>query len=423
MKFKNASPSVGLFLAIREIKRSNPWTTALIIFVMTLTFLNMVLLGGILIGLAQGLIGTYRHFYTGDVFLTPPSHENTITNTQIVTNVIKNTPSVGYSTTRYTEPATLEYKYQTKIRLTDIPEVAIGTLTGIDPKKEDGVSNLSAKLVAGSYLNESDVDAVVLGSTLIKKYTTVRGGADTAGSKTLQTADVGSRVRLTVNGIQKQVVIKGVITTNNPTIDGRIFMNQSSMRKLINRNSLNANEIAIKIQPGSSDLQVKKYILTNLPSSYEVQIQTAEEAIPNGTAQITDTFAFLGNIVGSIALFVGAITIFIVIYVNAITRRKYIGILKGIGITTTAIEISYIIQALFYATAGIIIASFLLLGFLVPFFSIHPINYPLGQGALAISVQDVTVRAVILLITSLLSGFIPARLVTKQNTLDAILGR
>jgi len=42
---------------------------------------------------------------------------------------------------------------------------------------------------------------------------------------------------------------------------------------------------------------------------------------------------------------------------------------------------------------------------------------------LAIGYSNVFYNALALLITSFISGFIPAWLVTKQNTLDAILGR
>jgi ABC-type antimicrobial peptide transport system permease subunit len=122
-------------------------------------------------------------------------------------------------------------------------------------------------------------------------------------------------------------------------------------------------------------------------------------------------------------LIVGAITIFIVIYVNAITRRKYIGILKGIGISVNAIKISYVIQALFYAVSGIILSSILLLGYIVPYFDIHPLVLPLGKSSLAIDLAGIMSRAAILTITAFISGFIPAWLVVKQNTLDAILGR
>lgn len=36
---------VGMFLGIRQLRRANIWTTALIVFIMMLTFLNMV--GGV----------------------------------------------------------------------------------------------------------------------------------------------------------------------------------------------------------------------------------------------------------------------------------------------------------------------------------------------------------------------------------------
>ena len=45
---------IGFFLAIRQIKRASLWTTGLIVFVMVLTFLNLVVLSGILVGIVQG---------------------------------------------------------------------------------------------------------------------------------------------------------------------------------------------------------------------------------------------------------------------------------------------------------------------------------------------------------------------------------
>ena len=70
---------------------------------------------------------------------------------------------------------------------------------------------------------------------------------------------------------------------------------------------------------------------------------------------IKGTFAILGNAISGIGLIVACITIFIVIFVNAITRRRFIGILKGIGINKKAILYSYMMQAMIYAFMGIII--------------------------------------------------------------------
>ena len=61
--------------------------------------------------------------------------------------------------------------------------------------------------------------------------------------------------------------------------------------------------------------------------------------------------------------------------------------------------------------------------FLKPYFVIYPIELPLGKSGLAITTNDLLTRGLILTVAALISGFIPARLVSKQNTLDAILGR
>lgn len=419
----NKSFEVGFFLAVSDIKRSNPWTTGLIIFVMMLTFFNMILLNGILIGLAQGMTGTFKLYYASDVLITPSLNKKSIEDTNMILAVIDSLPTVKNVIARYTGQATLEYGYQTKLKESDSAESVNSLLVGINPDKENKVTHLSQMIVAGQYLEPTDMDEVVLGSDLISKYTTARGSSESDGSKILKTADVGSKLRLTVNNIQKDVVIKGVVSTNNSTVDSRIYMTETAARQLFDRKGLNVNEIAITLTDNSSDIAAKSYIKNNLNDASNVLIQTSKEAIPSGISQMIKTFTLLGVMVAAIALFVGAITIFIVIYVNAITRRKFIGILKAVGVPSSAIEISYIFQALFYAIFGIIIASILLLGFLTPYFILHPIHYPVGTGSLAITPNDVLTRAIILLITAFISGLVPAWLVTKQNTLDAILGR
>ena len=423
MIWKDKSLSVGFFLAYRELKRSNPWTTALIVFVMTLTFFNMNLIGGVLIGIAQGVLGSYQQYYSSDVLITPSIQKPTITNTSSLLQVTRDLPTFKAVSVRQTTPALIEYGYQNKLRLTDLSENTTGILTGINPKDEDAVTDISSTLVAGSFLTPSDVNEVVLGSNLIKKYASVRGAANNIGENILKTPDVGSKIRITVNGKQREVIVKGIFSTDGTNIDNRIFMVDTVARELMGNTDLAANEIAVALIPNASAVKAKQYIESNAPNAEEILVQTARDALPGGITDIITTFTILGNIVGGIALIVGSITIFIVIFVNAVTRRKYIGILKGIGISRRAIEISYVIQALFYAIAGILISSALALWLFVPYFDLHPINYPIAPGSLAITSTDLLIRGIILTITSFISGFLPAWLVTRQNTLDAILGR
>jgi len=109
------------------------------------------------------------------------------------------------------------------------------------------------------------------------------------------------------------------------------------LRSMIGRTDFNVDEIAIKTKPGTDPYVVKNaLILSSVDKT--ARIQTSEESLPKFLKDIKDTFDVLGNVIGSIGLVVASITIFIVIYINAITRRKFIGILKGIGIDSLAID-------------------------------------------------------------------------------------
>lgn len=420
MNKTNASFTVGRFLAIRDLKRSNPWTTLLIIFVMSLTFLNMVLIGGLLLGLAQGMIGSFKQYYSADLFITPSTEKSIIEQTQNITSVVETIPNLDSYTLRITTPAKVEYGHRTRTETTDIVENSQAVLTGINFAQENEVTDLSKKVIEGEYLSDIDFNSILVGKNLFEKYS---NRPDSSTEQKLKNAEVGSVVNVVVGNTQKEFIIKGIVGTGNNTIDSRIFVVDAAAREMKNQENLDVNEIAIKLTSTNLVDESRLYLQNLLEKNQDITIQTADEAVPGSSADITKTFKLLGNLVGVIALIVGAITIFIVIFVNAITRRKYIGILKGIGISAQAIEISYVIQSLFYALSGVLLASIFLMGFLKPYLDIHPLVLPIAEGRLAVTNGDILTRGIILIITSLISGFIPARLVTRQNTLDSILGK
>jgi ABC-type antimicrobial peptide transport system permease subunit len=153
------------------------------------------------------------------------------------------------------------------------------------------------------------------------------------------------------------------------------------------------------------------------------KVQTYVDAQPKFLKDIKDTFALLGNMISSIGLVVASITIFIVIFINAITRRKFIGILKGIGINGKAIEISYVIQSIFYAACGSIIGLVFIFGFLQPLIAAHPIDFPFSDGILVAPFGETLLRVGLLIFATIIAGYIPARMIVRKNTLDSILGR
>jgi putative ABC transport system permease protein len=178
----------------------------------------------------------------------------------------------------------------------------------------------------------------------------------------------------------------------------------------------------VRLKSGSDPILAKNSLIDSGAGEYG-RVQTSTEAEPKFLTDIKVTFAILGNAISSIGLVVGGITIFIVIFVNAITRRRFIGILKGIGISNRAISFSYVIQSLFFAGAGIIVGGILVYALIKPALDANPIDFPFSDGILVAKFGETSVRALILFLATAVAGYIPARIVVKQNTLSAILGR
>lgn len=409
---------VAHFLAWREIKRANIWTTLLISFVMTLTFLNLIVVSGILVGLIQGSEEANKVKYTSDVIISTPKQKNYINRSNSLVQAIEAMSEVKDYSARYLESVSVESGYRERTNPTDLLDKSGGVLSGIDPVAEDRVTGLSKYLIEGAYLEPNDYDKILIGSDLLFKYNPV----ESPGFSLLKNVEAGSKVRLKIGDTVREVTIKGVMKAKVNGIDGRIFMNEGQVRQLIGRGDYNVDEIAIKLFDSKQANIVRDQLIQQGFAEFAI-IQTWLDAQPKFLKDIKATFALLGNMIGSIGLAVASITIFIVIFVNAITRRRYIGIMKGIGISSRAIEFSYIAQSIFYAVLGMTAGSIIVFLLLKPYFDANPINFPFSDGILVAEPVGTLIRSAILFIATIIAGYVPARIVVKQNTLDAILGR
>ena len=409
---------IGFFLAKRQIRRSSRWTTTLIIFVMFFTFLNLVVVSGILVGLIQGAIDAVRTHYTSDVIISTLSNKTYVENSPEIISIVKSLPQVEAVTARYLEGGTVEANYKTRTDEKEKPNTAAASITGIDPVAEDSVSGISKFIIEGEYLTPQDYDQVLVGSFLVEKYLPI----DSPGFSTLRNVSPGTKIRIKVHGVEREVTVKGIIKAKVDEVSLRLFMIDSQLKSIIGRNDYNVDEISIKLKPGV-DPSIVRDILKRNGVDRVAKVQTYTDAQPKFIKDMVNTFALLGNMLSSIGLVVASITIFIVIFINAITRRKFIGILKGIGINERTIEISYIFQSFFYAFCGSLIGIVTLYVFLQPAIAAHPIDFPFSDGILVAPIGGTMLRVGLLMITTIIAGFIPARMIVRKNTLDSILGR
>ncbi len=409
---------VGWFLAKRDIQHANKWTTALIVFVMTLTFLNLIVVSGILIGLIEGSENAQKKYAIGDLVISSFLNRTAIEQTPKVEEIVKTIPGYKYHTVRYTGTGSVSSNYRETIKPGEKRDSVGAMLMGIDPIREEEFSGISKFVIRGQYLEATDQDSVIIGKNLLYEFTPI----EAPGFQTLKNVAIGQRIKITVGSNSKEYFIKGIFSSKVDEFDTSVVALSSEVRKLTGRSDLNAGTIAVQLLPGVDPVFAQKFLLESGVGAF-ARVQTAEEAFPKFLKDIKATFGILGSAISGIGLVVASITIFIVIFVNAITRRRYIGILKGIGINQRAILYSYMYQACLYASFGIFFGMILIFFLIKPYFGAHPINFPFSDGILVATLPSSLFRAGILLVTTILAGYIPARIVIKQNTLSAILGR
>jgi putative ABC transport system permease protein len=133
------------------------------------------------------------------------------------------------------------------------------------------------------------------------------------------------------------------------------------------------------------------------------------------------SFSLINAIMTVVSLIVASVVIFIVTFINIINRRKQIGILKAIGIRRQVIVGSYLIQVLILCSCGILL-GILMLNAISLTLTMYPLKFPMGYITPAPDYAGVVTSVIALLFVSLLSGYIPAWQVAKEEILDAMRG-
>ncbi len=418
---------VGFFLAFRQLRRAGKGTTALIISIMVLTFLNLVVVSGLLLGLISGSFVQYRNSYAGEVIITSAEGRDYIECSPELISYLEHHPRVTAISPRYGVGATILGTLTRLPEKNERPNQIAMRVVGIDPEREEAVTQFSRFIQYGEHLASGEEGYVLIGANLLKKYSSF-ADANIPGLDLLEDVDVGSRVRMTLPRkdkgeapIVKEFIVKGIVKSKVDEISTRFFVLDQELRRLIPVNKEQVQEIAIRTDYAYAPMltsEIKDFLGTRA-----ARVQTSDEAIPSFLRDIETTMGVLGNALSSIALVVATITIFIVIFINAVTKRKFIGIMKGIGISPFAIQFSYVLQAFFYASVGSMIGVSLTFGVLRPYFTAHPINFPFSDGILVVTPAGAAIRIAILITVTLIAGYVPAKIIVRRNTLNAILGR
>ncbi|HUT37847.1 MAG TPA: FtsX-like permease family protein [Methanoregula sp.] len=394
---------VAFFLASRLITRGNKGTLLLTIMIIAMVFLNLIFLPSIIAGIVVLFNQQSIDYSYGNLVIEPRENQLVITNIEQLQQKINRIPGVTATAPRYTSAATIVYKGKSTTPL----------LIAINPDDEKQVLKTHTKIISGDFLNEGDTDQMVIGYTL-------------AGNKdqkvditpTLGGVEVGKTVEVIFNnGVTRQYRIKGITATNSFSVDSNAFITRKELESVLGTKDT-ANQILVRTQTTGNENVMR---ITLMQYGIQEKIWTWQDKSADFLKSIVGSFDIINIISTIVSLIIAIVVIFIVIFINTVYRRKQIGILQAIGIDRSIIIKSYIFQALFIFACGTTVGCALLFAVL-QYLTASPLVFPGGPVAPVLETMLV-VRAIgSLLIVSLIAGYVPSWLTTREDILSAIRG-
>jgi len=403
---------VAFFLGYKSIVNGHKGTIVLMIFILSLAFVNLVFVASILNGITTTINNQIVNNYVANIVISPqeePRRKDYIVHTKELRQQIKNLPGVTATVAHYKMIATFAYDKNKDGQF----KYGSWEVIGVDPEEEPSVTGILNNIIAGNYLEGLGSGDIVLGSDIAGGYGAVEE------FKSLGGARVGEKVRLNFgNGATREYTVRGISKVRFILIDQTAYITAKEAKSILQLSDNRASQILVKIdKTGNEDWYIEK--IKEIAPNLKVRKWTEYTSI---VGDLTKSFDLIAAMISIIGLAVAAITIFILIYVNAINKRRQIGILKAIGIKENIVIISYILQALFYAISGIVLGLIIMFYFVEPYFIHHPLTFPIGDITLTIKEFQVTQGVFGLLVAAFIAGLIPAWRAARENILKAIWG-
>ena len=394
---------VAFFLAKRSIVRGNKGTLSLTILIIGMVFVNLIFLPSIISGVAVLFNQQTIDYSYGNLVIEPKENQVYINSADELQKKIERIPGVTGVSPRYITGATIVYKGNEVTPL----------LYAINPDDDRRVLKIASKVASGEYLGDGDTGQILIGYRLAGNYDERLDVIPSLGGVV-----VGKMVEVTFNnGVTREYRVKGIINSDSYDVDSNAFITRDEYESVYGLED-KANQMLVRTQTTGNENEMRTTLM-----SFGVQekIWTWQEKSANFLNQIIGSFNIINFIGTVVSLVIAIVVIFIVIFINTVYRRKQIGILKAIGIDRSIIIRSYLFQALFIFALGTLIGG----GFLVLILQLlaaNPIVFPGGPVAPVVDAMLILRSTASLLVVSLIAGYVPAWITTREDILSAIRG-
>lgn len=415
---------LGWRLMWQYIARGRKWTLGLTVFLMAVAFVNLVFVSSLLSGVNVSIENQVKNIMVGEVYVSPvKSTENIKQANNIVNDIrkIDHVKSADAVLSVYGEISSGDNTVQTTVKI-------------IDPKTFTSTININDYKLEGDFL--SGDDEIFVGEQILAT------GENKQLAESLEGTKIGDSVKLKINGKEISTKIGGSFRTKYMYADREIYMTRNAWKNIIaeveNDKVKNVGLSGLQFTPANifPDADAANLIVVRTEDGKDSAVKSKIEQmqIDGGkvrgwkdsagyTNNISDSFLMIDAVMLVVGIFIAAVTIFIVIYVDVINKRRQIGIQRAIGIKPRIIVFSYILLSVFYAICGVLLGLVVFFGVLMVYFDAHPFSLPIADVTLHISIDQLILRIYIVLLVAIISGILPSIMASRMKILEAILGR
>ncbi|MDD2656298.1 MAG: FtsX-like permease family protein [Patescibacteria group bacterium] len=399
----------SFFLAYTSIKRGSKGTLVMTILIMTLAYVNLVFISSIFGGIVEAINKESINNQYSNIVIEPEIDKKYIDNKDAI-QLIDTVPGIIASSAHYIDSTSISYD-----EYNDGNDIKKGkwVLKSIDIEDEVKVTEVHNSMIEGSYLESTDRDQIIIGKEI------AGGHGGSLEHLSLGGVSVGDKIDVSFsNNIKRTYTVKGIFSVKSTQVDQMAFITKKEMESVLKVHNL-ASEILVKIDNvGEENIYINE--IRNLGLRNE-DIKRWDELM-GFTSSASSSFIMISLILGIIGTIVAGVTIFIIIFVSVVNKRRQIGILKAIGMRESTIILSFVVQALFYAIVGIVLGVSFILFVLRPLFLANPLDFPVGWVSLKVTFNIIRISNISLLLASLVGGFFPAFRGARESILKSIWG-
>jgi putative ABC transport system permease protein len=228
---------------------------------------------------------------------------------------------------------------------------------------------------------------------------------------------IGQKVKIRFsNGIEKEYKVKGIVGSQGfGIVSQTVYMTKKEAERVLGIED-KASSILIKLIDRDNAANYKKFILdVGVPNA---NVQTWAEASTFAEG-INQTFGIVIVVTTFVAVIIVMSTISIVIFINTSRKKRIIGVLKAIGMQNNHIMIVFLAESMIFGIISTVVGMALVYTS-VFYMNANPIHLPVGDMRPVLETETAINAALILIISSLVAGYIPARMAAKQEILEMI---